>query len=203
VFEGFQGELHRPDAPNSDGIALTHGASSNFRAPVLKTIAEALCAAGFVVLRFDLPYRVARPSGSPSPASAPEDRRGIRRALRALHETCAGRVFAAGHSYGGRQASMLAAENSDAAHGLLLLSYPLHPPRRPDQLRTGHLPGIKVPVMFVHGTRDPFGSPDEMRVAIDLIPARTRLMLVDGAGHDLRKAVPEAVASEFSRFISG
>jgi predicted alpha/beta-hydrolase family hydrolase len=203
TLDSFQGELHRPDTPNGDAVALTHGASSNYQAPLLKMIAESLCAFGFVVLRFNLPYRVARPSGPPSPASAVQDRRGIQQALMALRADMPGRVFAAGHSYGGRQASILAAEEAAAMDGLLLLSYPLHPPRRPDQLRIAHLPGIHVPAMFVHGTRDPFGTPDEMRGAVDLIPSRTLLKLVAGASHDLRKAAPEAIASEFSAFVRG
>jgi uncharacterized protein len=83
-------------------------------------------------------------------------------------------MFLGGHSYGGRQASMLAAEEPDLAAGLLLLSYPLHPPRRPARLRTAHFPKLTTPALFVHGTRDPFGSMDEMRAAVDSSPGRTR-----------------------------
>ena len=86
---------------------------------------------------------------------------------------------------------MLAASDPDVAQGLLLLSYPLHPPRRPDQLRTAHLPTLATPAVFVHGSRDPFGTIDEMRAALALIPARTAMVEIEGAGHDLKgKQVP-------------
>jgi predicted alpha/beta-hydrolase family hydrolase len=80
---------------------------------------------------------------------------------------------------------MLLAEDPSAADALLLLSYPLHPPRKPDQLRTAHLPTLRTPTVFVHGTRDPFGLPEELQEAIKLIPAPVSLSLVEGAGHDL------------------
>jgi hypothetical protein len=82
---------------------------------------------------------------------------------------------------------MLAAEQPGIADSLLLLSYPLHPPNRPDQLRTGHFPGLRTPARFVHGTKDPFGSPEELREAMALIPAPTELIVVEGAGHDLAR----------------
>ena len=94
-------------------------------------------------------------------------------------------IFLAGHSYGGRQASMLCAEEPGLVAGLLLLSYPLHPPRRPEQQRTQHLPDLHTSTLFVHGTRDPFGSIPELERAIKMIPAKTRLLAIDGAGHDL------------------
>ncbi len=89
---------------------------------------------------------------------------------------------------------MLCAAEPELVDGLLLLCYPLHPPRKPEQLRVKHLPELRVPALFVHGTRDPFGSVEEMEAAIALIPAKTELLKVDGAGHDLgfkAKAMPE------------
>jgi predicted alpha/beta-hydrolase family hydrolase len=94
-------------------------------------------------------------------------------------------MFLGGHSYGGRQATMLCADEPDLVGGLLLLSYPLHPPRKPEQLRTQHFSKLVTPALFVHGTRDPFGSIEEMQSALKLIPAKTELLKVDGAGHDL------------------
>ena len=82
-----------------------------------------------------------------------------------------GRVIAGGHSYGGRQTAMLAAERPDSADGLLLLSYPLHPPKRPQQMRTAYFPELRTPALFVHGARDPFGSLEELREAIAARPA--------------------------------
>jgi hypothetical protein len=94
-------------------------------------------------------------------------------------------VFLGGHSYGGRQASILSAAEPGLADRLLLLSYPLHPPQRPSELRTGHFPDLKTPTLFVHGTRDGFGSIDELAGALKLIPARTELLAITGAGHEL------------------
>jgi uncharacterized protein len=94
-------------------------------------------------------------------------------------------VVLGGHSYGGRQSSMLAAEDPTVADVLLLFSYPLHPPRTPDRLRTGHLPKISTPTLFVHGTKDPFGSIEEMRAAIKLFRGLVALSEVPAAAHDL------------------
>ena len=80
------------------------------------------------------------------------------------------------------------------ADALLLLSYPLHPPRKPEQMRTAHFGQLRTPAFFVHGSRDPFGSVEEMRAAVAMIPARTELMIVEGAPHGLAvKAVPQIV----------
>ena len=84
---------------------------------------------------------------------------------------------------------MLAAEEPHAADGLLLLSYPLHPPNKPQEPRTGHFGSIRIPALFVHGTRDTFGTDDEMRAALSLIPSRTDLAVVQGAGHSLNPNV--------------
>lgn len=179
------GFLHVPDSPNQQGIVLTHGAGSDSRAPLLVACAEAFVGAGFTVLRCDLPFRHGRPRVPPSPGHAARDRDGLRNAVAEVRSLVSGRVFLGGHSYGGRQSSMLAAEQPDVVDGLLLLSYPLHPPRRHEQRRIQHLPNLQAPVLFIHGTRDPFGSPEEMEDAVKLIPARTRILLIEGAGHDL------------------
>ncbi|MGA8531093.1 MAG: alpha/beta family hydrolase [Acidobacteriaceae bacterium] len=89
---------------------------------------------------------------------------------------------------------------------MLLLSYPLHPPRRPDQLRTQHLPRLQAPAFFVHGARDGFGSLDEMKRALALIPARTQLLPVEGAGHELlnprnRESLLSLIVRTFLAFI--
>jgi predicted alpha/beta-hydrolase family hydrolase len=83
---------------------------------------------------------------------------------------------------------MLAASEPKLVDALLLLSYPLHPPRRPTELRTAHLSSLRTTAQFVHGTRDGFGSIEEITEALKLIPARTRLLAIDGAGHELMTA---------------
>lgn len=199
-----RGVLHRPAAGafagrSMPGLVLAHGAGSDCGAPLLVLLARALAARGVPVLRVDLPFRQARRRGPPSPAGAVRDRAGLRRALGWLRAQMPGRVWAGGLSYGGRQASLLAAEDPAAADGLLLLSYPLHPPGRPEAARTAHLPHLGLPVLFAHGTADPFGSPAEMEAARALLPGPARLLLVAGAGHGLapgRGGVPERAAVE-------
>jgi uncharacterized protein len=102
-----------------------------------------------------------------------------------LQKICGGKVSLGGQSYGGRQASMLVASDSNVAHALLLLSYPLHPPGRPQQLRTAHFPALRTPTVFVSGTKDPFGTIEELEAARKLIPAPTQLISIQGAGHSL------------------
>lgn len=102
---------------------------------------------------------------------------------------------------------MLAAAEQGVAEGLLLLSYPLHPPLQPDRLRTGHFPALQTPSLFVSGTRDRFGSIEEIRAALKLIPARTELIPIDGAGHELmtkrnRDAVMQLVVEAFRAFAN-
>src|SRR6266581_733199 len=183
-----RGFLHRPGKPSGDGLVLTHGAGSNCQSPLLTALAGVFADAGFTVLRCDLPHRQKRAHGPPSRGDAAKDREGLRNAVNALRrielKDSSGRIFLGGHSYGGRQATMLAAEDPGVVSGLLLLSYPLHP-RQPSQQRTTHFPSLRTPALFVQGTRDPFGSVEEMRLGLQLIPARTSLLALDGAGHDL------------------
>ena len=199
------GFLHTPEAPTGDGLVLTHGAGSNARAPLLVAVADAFCAAGVTVLRCDLAFRQARKTGPPSPAMAARDRAGLKRAVLLLRERVPGKVFLGGQSYGGRQSTMLAAEEPDLVAGLLLLSYPLHAPGRTADLRTKHFPDLKTPALFVHGTRDPFGSIDQMEAALPAMAGPHELIVIDGGGHDLGGAktaarVAARVVEAFLRF---
>jgi len=203
-----RGFIHRPAASGGDGLVLTHGAGSNSRAPLPLALAEVFATAGTTVLRCDLPYRQSRPYGPPRPGDAARDREGLKNAVTALRKLVSGRIFLGGHSYGGRQATMLCADQPGLAKGLLLLSYPLHPPGKPDQLRIQHLPKLQTPALFVQGTGDPFGSPEEIESALGLIPAKNRLLLVEGAGHDLgfkgkarQDELPALVLVEFQKFF--
>ena len=180
-----RGFLHLPETPGGDGLVLTHGAGSNATAPLLIALAEIFSGAGIMVLRIDLPYRQTKSFGPPGPGDAARDRAGLKNALAALKKIAAGRLFLGGHSYGGRQSSMLCAEEPMLVEGLLLLSYPLHPPRKPEQQRTQHLPDLRTPTLFVHGTRDPFASSAELEQARKMIPAKTKILSLEGAGHDL------------------
>jgi predicted alpha/beta-hydrolase family hydrolase len=167
-------------------MILMHGAGSNANAPLLIAVANELARFGVLVFRGDLPFRQARGSGPPRPTDAQKDREGIRQAIDAIKVIAPkAPMLAGGHSYGGRQTTMLAAEDSTIANALLLLSYPLHPPDKPDQLRTQHFPQLRTPSFFVHGTKDSFGTIEEFAEALKLIPATTQLTALAGAGHDL------------------
>jgi hypothetical protein len=185
--DGIRGYLHQPDGAAAGGLVLTHGAGGNCDAPVLVAVAEAFAASGLSVLRCDLPFRQKRPKGPPSPAGAAADRAGLSAAAAALRARAPGRLFLGGHSYGGRQASLLAAEDPSVADALLLLSYPLHPPNKPAQLRTAHFTQLRVPAVFVHGGTDPFATSAELGAAVSAIPAPTRIFEIAGAGHDLKR----------------
>jgi hypothetical protein len=202
-------ELHQPRAPSSLGLVLTHGAGGNARAPLLVALGEAFAARGVTVLRYDLPFRQASRTAPPRPAGAARDREGLRAAVTSMRSRVGGRVFLGGQSYGGRQASMLAAGEAGLVDGLLLLSYPLHPPGRPAELRTAHLPRLAVPALFAHGSRDPFGSLEEIEAARALIPSPTALVAVPGAGHDLYRApkrtgltLAEEIATAFLTLVA-
>jgi uncharacterized protein len=202
-----RGYLHRAAHAGRGFLVLTHGAGGNCDAPLLVALAEKFAASGLTVLRCDLPYRQRRPHGAPSPSDAKTDQAGLQRAVELMTKQFAGRAFLAGSSYGGRQASMLVAEEPSLVEGLLLLSYPLHPPGRPAQLRTAHFPNLRTPVLFVSGTKDAFGSIEELEAAIKLIPARRKLVAIAGAPHGLSQkgkgvAVPEVVVREFEAFFA-
>ena len=197
-----RGFLHLPAKPYGDGLVLTHGAGANCQSPLLLALAIAFCDSGLAVLRCDLPFRQAKPHGPPSRGSADDDQEGLWRAVEAMRRQVPGRIFLGGHSYGGRQASMLAASQPGLVDGLLLLSYPLHPPKRADQPRTAHFPSLQTSSLFVHGTRDGFGTSEEMTAALKLIPATTELLTVPSAGHDLltnrnRAELPKLLVDKF------
>ena len=205
----IRGFLHVPETPNQEGLVLTHGAGGNAQAPLLIALADAFAETGATVLRCNLPYRQARPFGPPGPGDAARDRAGLRNAIGKLKGMMSGRIFLGGHSYGGRQCSMLCAEEPDIAAALLLLSYPLHPPGKAAQQRTQHLPDLRTPTLFVSGTRDPFGSIEELERAIKMIPAGTKLLPIEGAGHDLgfkgkmkTEELPKQIVSEFAALVA-
>ena len=180
-----RGFFHRSAFNASATVILTHGAGGNAKSALLIALAEKFSAHRFNVLRCDLPFRQHRSFGPPRPGDAARDRDGLKNAVAAMRKLGPGPMFLGGQSYGGRQATMLCAESADLVDGLLLLSYPLHAPARPNQPRIEHLPKLRVPCLFIHGTRDPFGSIDEMQSAVKLIPSRTELIPIEGAGHDL------------------
>jgi predicted alpha/beta-hydrolase family hydrolase len=167
------------------GLFLTPGAGSNRDQPSLLAIEAAV--APLPVERHDFPSRRA-------------GKKGVDRAPVAIADVVLATVVFAervgidpaslvlgGRSFGGRMCSMAVAEGLPAA-GLVLISYPLHPPGKPDRLRIEHLPKLTVPCLFVSGTRDPFGSPAELEEHTAVIPGPVTHVWVDGKGHDLKGA---------------
>jgi predicted alpha/beta-hydrolase family hydrolase len=181
------GPLHQPSGDAKRVMVLTHGAGSNCDTPLLREVARAFCEMGTLVMRVDLSFRQRRPSGPPGRGDGPRDRAGLRLAVEGARAMAPGPLILAGPSYGGRQASILAAEDRGVADALLLLSYPLHPPKQPERLRTEHFPTLRIPTVFVHGTSDGFGTIAELEAAVALIPARTTVITIDGAAHDLKR----------------
>ncbi len=200
--ELVRGWLHEPEEPRQRGLVVTHGAGSNCNSPLLAAVAEAFAGAGFHVLRCDLPYRQRRPTGPPRRGSAEHDREGLLLAAQSMREITPAFVILGGHSYGGRQATLLAAEAPAVAEALLLLSYPLHPPRTPEQLRTRHFPQLRTPALFIHGARDPFGSIAEMQAALAAIPARHQLVALEKMGHELSAAAAPGILRETECFVN-
>lgn len=139
------------------------------------------------VQRMDFPYRKA---GRKAPDRAPVLIGAVREEAAALSDRAGvepGAVALGGRSMGGRMCSMAVAEGLPAA-ALVLISYPLHPPGKPEALRTAHLPELKIPCLFVQGTRDPFGTPEELEAATATIPGPVTHEWIDGGRHDLKGA---------------
>jgi predicted alpha/beta-hydrolase family hydrolase len=189
-FDAIAGVAHPPADRPVGVVVLTHGAGGSRESPLLIAICEQWAARGWLAIRYNLPYRRRRATGPPS-GSAAVDQAGIVEAITlarsVIDATGGGLVIAGGHSYGGRLTSMAVAEADSqiTVDALTLFSYPLHPPGRPDRLRTQHFGAITVPTVFTHGTADPFGSIAELRAAAGLITAPTEIIEITGARHDL------------------
>jgi predicted alpha/beta-hydrolase family hydrolase len=183
-LDAIAGIAHHPAGEPAGVAVLTHGAGGSRESPLLQQLCDEWARRGWLAIRYNLPYRRRRPKGPPS-GSAAGDRAGIVEAITLARGLAGGPLIAGGHSYGGRQTSMVAAAGEAPLDLLALFSYPLHPPGKPERARTEHLPGIGVPTAFTHGSSDPFGTLAELRAAVALIPAATEVVEVTGARHDL------------------
>ncbi|OCB39769.1 alpha/beta hydrolase [Mycobacterium malmoense] len=187
-LDQIAGVAHEPEGSAAGVVVLTHGAGGNRDSPLLQQVCDEWARRGWLAVRYNLPYRRRRPTGPPS-GSAAADRAGIVEAITLCRGLADGPLIAGGHSYGGRLTSMVVAarETSPVEVDLLtLFSYPVHPPGKPERARTEHLPDIRVPTVFTHGTSDPFGTPDELRAAAALVTGTTAVVEIAGARHDLR-----------------
>jgi predicted alpha/beta-hydrolase family hydrolase len=180
-------------------VMLAHGAGANQTSSFMVEFAQALAARGFDTITFNFLYSEA--------GKGPPDRNdGLEACYRALiaafhagtiAEDAEGRrLVIGGKSMGGRIASQVVAATPDGVAGLVLLGYPLHPPGRPDKLRSKHLPKITVPMLVVQGSRDAFGTPEELRPILQPLEAPTKLYVVEGSDHSFkvpkRGAPPQA-----------
>jgi predicted alpha/beta-hydrolase family hydrolase len=182
-----------PSSGAPAGIVLTPGASAGRDQPALVAIDGAATALGLLVERVDFPYRLAG-RRSPDPprvlvatigdaAAGLAERAGVGRE----------RIALGGRSLGGRMCSLAVAEGQPAT-GLVLVSYPLHPPGRRERLRDEHFAGIGVPCLFVSGTRDAFASPEELEASTAAIPGPVTRVWIDGGDHGLRRRDAEVAA---------
>ncbi|KAA8966907.1 alpha/beta family hydrolase [Mycobacterium sp.] len=188
------GVAHKPAGIPAGVAVLTHGAGGSRESPLLQRVCDEWARRGWLAVRYNLPYRRRRPTGPPS-GSAATDRAGIVAAITLCRGLADGPLVAGGHSYGGRQTSLVLADSDTVpVNVLMLFSYPLHPPGKPERARTEHLPDIAVPTVFIHGTSDPFGTIDELRTAAALIPATTEIVEITGARHPLDSKTLEVPA---------
>jgi uncharacterized protein len=169
-------------------LALAHGAGGNQTSKFMVDFAQALAARGIDTITFNFLYSEA---GRGLPDRNDKLETCYRKIIEAYHKGALGKnvdnkLVIGGKSMGGRIASQVAARNADDIAGLVLLGYPLHPPGRPDKLRSKHLPDIKVPMLFVQGSRDAFGTPEELQPIIKNLKARADLCVVEGGDHSFK-----------------
>lgn len=164
-------------------IVLAHGAGAGSASNWMRQTAAALESRGLRVVTFDFDYISA---GRKIPDKAPALEARFIDVWSEVAATAQGPLIAAGKSMGGRIASMVAARQAfvPAPSGLVFFGYPLHPPGKPAQRRDAHLPDITCPMLFVHGTKDPFGTPGEMESLAASLPG-AGLRLVDRGDHSL------------------
>lgn len=185
------------------GLLLTHGAGSGSDHPTLLAIEQGV--APLPVTRIDFPYRR---EGRKPPDRAPKLVACVREeadAFAASLGTEPASLLLGGRSMGGRMCSIAVAEGQPAA-GLVLISYPLHPPGKPDRLRVDHFPKLQVPCLFVSGTRDPFGTPDEFEHHLAAIPGPVTMRWIEGGRHELKGAddqIVEAISAWLGSFTAG
>lgn len=178
--------------PRVDGLVLTPGASAGRGHSGLLAIEHAVASVGVTVERVEFPGQAAGRRRTDPPAVCIETVRTAATDLAGSLGVPTNRVAVGGRSFGGRMCSMAVAEGLEVA-ALVLVSYPLHPPGKPDRLRTEHFPALDLPCLFVSGRRDAFATPDELEGETGAIPGPVTLALVDG-DHSLRRSEADAGA---------
>jgi hypothetical protein len=187
-----------PRRKKVEALLLAPGAGASSDHHTLLALEAAV--APLPVLRMDFPYRLA---GRKAPDRPPVLLAAVRAALAELCETAGttpSRVVMGGRSMGGRICSMVAAEDGVGA-GLALLSYPLHPPGKPDRLRTEHLDALKLPCLFISGEKDPFGTPVELEAATAAIPGTVTHHWLPG-GHSPKPTLDDTICAEVLAWLT-
>jgi predicted alpha/beta-hydrolase family hydrolase len=170
--------LYRASSPTA-ALVLAHGAGAGQSHPFMVRVATGLAARGISTATFDFPYMTAK-RNMPDKPPVLED--AWRKAIGAAGTELAGLpLFIGGKSMGGRIATHVAAQGCDGLKGVVLLGYPLHPPGRPQQRRDAHLPSVKEPLLFVQGSRDTFGTADDIAA---LLPSLQNATVHEVAGGD-------------------
>jgi predicted alpha/beta-hydrolase family hydrolase len=191
-------EYQGPKRGADRAVLLAHGAGADMHAVTLTAFADTLAVAGVPSLRFNFPYMQA---GRRSPDRPPVLLAAVRDAAKELArrtKLAPDRLVLGGRSMGGRMCSLAVGDADDPlpALGLVLLGYPLHPPGRADQLRVEHFPRLHVPCLFVSGTRDAFGMPDELKKHVKAIKGKVRWHWIDTADHGFKPLKSSGTALE-------
>jgi predicted alpha/beta-hydrolase family hydrolase len=208
----LESEFQGPKRGADRAVLLAHGAGADMHAKALTTVADALATAKVPSLRFNFPYMAAGRRGPDRPPVLAAAVREAASGLSARAEVPLDRIVLGGRSMGGRICSLVVADADDPlpALGLVLLGYPLHPPGKPETLRVEHFPRIRVPCLFVSGTRDAFGTPDELRRHAQQIEGPVEWHWIDTADHGFKPlkssglsvdAALEAAATEVVAFV--
>jgi hypothetical protein len=167
-------------------LILAHGAGAGHLHPFMVGFGTNLAARGIDVVTFNFPYKESRRKVPDRAAALEQAYLAVIADTRQRTPAAARSLFIGGKSMGGRMASHVAAHHAETAgplSGLVFLGYPLHPPGRPDQLRDAHLPSISAPLLFVQGSRDAFGTPEELRPVLARLSAPAGLVVVEGGDH--------------------
>lgn len=167
-------------------IVLGHGAGANQLSAFMQLFAKGLAERGLDVVTFNFVYMEQGRSVPDQKAKLEACYRAVIDAARSHKPLKKNRLAIGGKSMGGRIASQVIAADADNIHGLVCLGYPLHPPGNPNKLRVEHLPSIRVPILFVQGTRDTFGSPDEIRHFAKDIRAKVKIYEIEGGDHSFK-----------------
>jgi uncharacterized protein len=188
-----------PRDPAGISLILAHGAGANQTSGFMVHVAGALAARGIETITFNFAYTEAG-------RRLPDRNDSLEACWRRVIEACRSeeiggggerrKLAIGGKSMGGRIASQVAAADPDGIAGLVFLGYPLHPPGRPDKLRSKHLPAIRAPMLFVQGSRDAFGSPDELAPVIKTLRAPARLCVVEGGDHSFKVAKKSGLSQD-------